>query len=495
MKNFCICVPSGPDNINVIKEFLYLYINNSDHKGLKIPLFLICDGNEKNDFYCSSLQKDIIIINKKYNSKINILPNLSGKTGLHNVYNYFLYSCLKNQEEYFEYTVFFDSDCFILDKEWYYFILDIINNQHPDISGEFIDSFFDDNIKCYTYPRIYTPFFILKNKSILDNNIKFGRSSEINLPCVINVNKKFFCDVGSDVFLNLSQNGNTIHNTGPINNLKFINHLERISLNKERFVNSNKCIEFFDFFINDSYSPIHHPEEIELEVTSRCNLRCVQCSQSWTPDENKMDISDEVLNNMKPALSKAKAVSLHGIGEPLLANNFWEVIDAINPEAHISFHSNMTIMNKNIADKLTDGRVKLIDISLDAATEETYRKIRGANFSRVIENIKYLISVKNDNKSFLPKLRINMTLMRENIDELKDFVLLAKDLNIDTVHVWRMNEDWYPPKVSNKYFDFVYSEQTLSNHKELFNQRIKESMDLSKEIGINFILDSSLFEL
>lgn len=236
------------------------------------------------------------------------------------------------------------------------------------------------------------------------------------------------------------------------------------------------------------------PKEIELEVTSRCNLRCVQCSQSWTPDDQKKDIPDNILDAMRPALAECESISLHGIGEPLLADNFWEIIDAINPKANISFHSNMTIMNEEIAEKLTDGRVKLIDISMDAATEETYRKIRGASFDRVINNIKCLVKKKKEKKSEYPELRMNMTLMRENIEELPEFVQLSSDLDVNSVHVWRMNEDWYPKEVSNKFFTFIYEEQILSNHKDLFNSKVKESREISDHLGINFILDSPMYD-
>ena len=82
--------------------------------------------------------------------------------------------------------------------------------------------------------------------------------------------------------------------------------------------------------------------------------------------------------------------------------------------------------------------VELIDVSLDAATKETHEKIRlGSNWSKVIDNIKWLLDLPNR-----PKVMLNFTVQNDNFREIIKFNELAMDeLGVDWI-TYSLYQQW-----------------------------------------------------
>ena len=60
----------------------------------------------------------------------------------------------------------------------------------------------------------------------------------------------------------------------------------------------------------------HLPDELYLEVTNRCNLKCLTCPQSWGMEEESADLSPAQVEALIGQLPSLRRVVLHGIGEP-----------------------------------------------------------------------------------------------------------------------------------------------------------------------------------
>lgn len=468
--NVGVCICNGPNNhpfifnlLNTYESYFNTYIHN--------------DGiYDDENMYCNSDELQYICKNK------NIFCTRSNSpTGHHNLMNDFMYQYGRQ----YKWVVFLDADLEIHDQTWVEDVIELIyKNQYVSMIGGIINPYWDDRIKADALARMFTSYFIINSQDFFDVNGNMKRLNEQDFKNnQVNFNKNIFLDSGCMLLESMLLSEKKILDVDMFANKKII-HLN----------NDTKRIKKQNIYDATS-NPIYYPKEIELEVTSRCNLRCVQCSQSWTPDELKKDLPDYILEQMKPALRKANNVSLHGIGEPLYSRNFWNIIDNINDNAYISFHSNMTIMTDTIADKLTDGKIKMIDISLDAATPETYLKIRGYDLNKVINNIRLLVERKKDKNINFPLLRMNMTLMKENIEEVCRFVELSQELEINCVHLWRMNDDLYPTEVKNDYFTFKYSDQNMNLYKYLFNEEIIKARKRAEELGVEFLLDSPLYEV
>jgi len=182
------------------------------------------------------------------------------------------------------------------------------------------------------------------------------------------------------------------------------------------------------------------PTLLSIETTSICNLRCVMCSQAIGAVDRPKHLPVAMIDSLSGALGAAHTVQLHGIGEPLTSPSFWRALEGnhFHEDCDVQFNTNLTILDdKRIARiKRFNGKL-LINVSLDAATEQTYRRIRGYDFSIVLNNLRRLFSARGDRRR--PIVYMNMTLMRENIEEIVQFVELAKELGANGVLFGHLN--------------------------------------------------------
>jgi MoaA/NifB/PqqE/SkfB family radical SAM enzyme len=129
-----------------------------------------------------------------------------------------------------------------------------------------------------------------------------------------------------------------------------------------------------------------------------------------------------------------------------------------------------------------------INISLDAATAETYARIRGADFAKVLANVAALVRARRKAGRDDLVVMLNMTLMRANIEELPDFVRLAKRLAADAVAFWRLNdgENYQRPEwvVDKDDWRFTYRDEGPKRYPNLFNSKIREAMRVGEQIGM-----------
>jgi MoaA/NifB/PqqE/SkfB family radical SAM enzyme len=236
------------------------------------------------------------------------------------------------------------------------------------------------------------------------------------------------------------------------------------------------------------------PVSVTVETTSICNLRCVMCPHAIGNVYRPKHLPNPIMHRLTVAMSRARDVQLHGIGEPLLSPAFWWALEKgrFNPDTQVSFNTNFTLLHERWLQSLLHTPLRLlINISLDAATERTYRRIRGADFGTTLRNISRLRDARGNRQ--LPIIFINMTLMRENIEEIVSFVELAHGLGVDGVDLWHLNR--WPDRMMKRYrlerddWHFDYANQGLWNYKSLSNRLVREALRRGQELGIPIRLD------
>lgn len=241
------------------------------------------------------------------------------------------------------------------------------------------------------------------------------------------------------------------------------------------------------------------PVSISIETSALCNLKCVMCPRTGPTWDRDGFIGEDILAKIEGFLPFALHLQLHGVGEPLLSPAFWRMLDLIRNHgiAFSEVNSNGLLLDDNRIERLVDSDLSLINISLDAATPETYRRIRGGDFAKVLDNIRRLRSRRDGHGRRLPKIVINMTLMVENIKELPAFVDLACDLDIDGVQAWHLakgtlsgNDDSW--RTTRDGWTFIYPEQHLSNSPALCNVMVSAALALAAKKGMPFVQGTDL---
>jgi MoaA/NifB/PqqE/SkfB family radical SAM enzyme len=176
------------------------------------------------------------------------------------------------------------------------------------------------------------------------------------------------------------------------------------------------------------------PRSIQIECTTRCNLKCTMCEISyWT--EPGGDLQVEKLRAMIEHMPRLRRVDFTGIGEALMNRAFFSALELLKSRGlYVTLNDNFTMMTEEAARRMIELGVNQIFISLDGATKQTYEQIRvGANFEKVIGNARRLLEIKKEMGKKLPEVKVNAVVSAGNYREIPDIVDLAHDLGIGMV--------------------------------------------------------------
>ncbi|MFH1002672.1 MAG: radical SAM protein, partial [Chloroflexota bacterium] len=148
--------------------------------------------------------------------------------------------------------------------------------------------------------------------------------------------------------------------------------------------------------------------DIEVEVTTRCYLRCVMCEHTYWPDKGYLnqDLAFEPFKELIDSLPRLKWINLTGEGSAFLNPDFMKMVRYVkSKDIYLDFSHDFFFMTDEIARELIGLGVERIYLSIDAATKETYEKIRiGSDFDRATGNIRRFIQLKKEMNSPLPEL-------------------------------------------------------------------------------------------
>lgn len=179
-----------------------------------------------------------------------------------------------------------------------------------------------------------------------------------------------------------------------------------------------------------------YPRRIVLELTNRCNFRCIMCGRE-AADFETCDLPFSLIKRLEAALPYVEEVTLHGWGEGTLHPRFSEILRFLNeyPNLRKYFVTNGSTLPK-IMDDLFEHKVDLVALSLDGATPLSNNAIRrGGDFEREIASLNDLLAEKDRRKVAYPYINFVFTAMARNIDEVADMVDLAHRFGVPEVKV------------------------------------------------------------
>ena len=194
-----------------------------------------------------------------------------------------------------------------------------------------------------------------------------------------------------------------------------------------------------NIFLNKLYPHfVFYPRYIEVEVTTRCDLRCTMCEHTYWK-EKAADMSLEQFKRILDQFPKLTWVGTTGIGSSFLNKDYLRMLEyaksrAIYVELFDPFHRlNEELIGVIVKNELIDRLV----CSIDAATRDTYEKIRvGAQFDKVIANIKTLVETKRKYRTSFPELSFHYIISKDNYLEVPAFVEMVHDItNRDNIGI------------------------------------------------------------
>jgi radical SAM protein with 4Fe4S-binding SPASM domain len=185
------------------------------------------------------------------------------------------------------------------------------------------------------------------------------------------------------------------------------------------------------------------PGELQLEITSACNLRCAMCLVRYRPPVNKITgaMPYPLFARLVDEMPGLRRLTLQGLGEPLLAPRLLDMVRLAKARGiAVGFNSNATLLTRRRADELVATGLDWLHVSLDGATATTYEAIRdGARLAPVLANLAGLVAAKRSAGSAVPWIRVVFVAMRRNVAELPALVRRLGDLGVDELRVQNLS--------------------------------------------------------
>ena len=179
------------------------------------------------------------------------------------------------------------------------------------------------------------------------------------------------------------------------------------------------------------------PYLAELDITYRCNCRCLMC-QRWQDTRD----AELTYGEYQKLAVDFKRLGVHQVtiagGEPLMRKDAFAIIGAFaDANMVVNLCTNGLLLEDRIAEVCSSG-LSFVTLSLDGATADCHDRIRGVPGSlALIENgIRALLAQKRR-----PFVRVRMALSNSNVQELCSYyhkwTNIVDDVLIQPVHYCR----------------------------------------------------------
>jgi MoaA/NifB/PqqE/SkfB family radical SAM enzyme len=172
------------------------------------------------------------------------------------------------------------------------------------------------------------------------------------------------------------------------------------------------------------------PLVAELFLTDNCNLRCVTCN-CWR-ENTKRELTTR---EWKDVLRQLAALRIYKAnftgGEPLIRPDAVELMRYATSVGirHLHLNTNGVKLSSAKLDEVLDAGVRSFNVSVDGPTGLTHDRIRGrlGAFDQTITHLRNLVEQRATHDL---KVRMNFTVMRDNVEHLPAIALLAQQLRV-----------------------------------------------------------------
>lgn len=179
------------------------------------------------------------------------------------------------------------------------------------------------------------------------------------------------------------------------------------------------------------------PRTLIIAHSGRCNLRCVMCwsNEDFVKEDPHLNdlIYKRELPRMLPRLSE---IILTGNGDPFFMKDSRELLQRFDvkkyPQIKFSIITNALLLNNYIWKTIKHNHFGWISVSIDAATKNTYERIRRhGRWEMLQENLKLISDLRKQRR--FEEFSISFVVMKSNYQEMKQFVEMGIRLKADHI--------------------------------------------------------------
>lgn len=199
------------------------------------------------------------------------------------------------------------------------------------------------------------------------------------------------------------------------------------------------------------------PKFISMSLDPRCNLKCPQCRDDFCnlSEAEGLLLKLELARINESGWLSSACMSIAGLGEVFFSPVYRELLfNAYKKREEVYIKSNGLLFTENELKKLVSIYDSInISISVDAATSDTYRKIRGGNFDVLLKNLKDISAYRQNGK--VKSFELTFCAQKANIKEIPSFIQLSHQLNVDSIKFQKIHMPRYMSKEMFKDYSLI----------------------------------------
>ena len=228
------------------------------------------------------------------------------------------------------------------------------------------------------------------------------------------------------------------------------------------------------------------PRHVQIEPVGQCNLRCAMCPIEFRPESEPgrppAHISVPAFQRLVDQFGAIDELHLQGLGEPLLHPRFFELVAyAARRGIRVSTNTNMTLMTEASAAECVRSGLHDLHVSLDGASAASFESIRRrASFSKVLRNLRRVMTARRAVGATLPHVHLVAVAMRRNLAELPGLVRLAHAEGVESLSVQHLCHDFGETALPERYRpmrSFIDAESLLGEDPA----RVRSVFDIARE--------------
>lgn len=186
------------------------------------------------------------------------------------------------------------------------------------------------------------------------------------------------------------------------------------------------------------------PPSLGIDIHGECNVKppCVYCEwdamKTLEGDQAGRAVGPDALAGYGEFFTNASQLVNCSIGEPFMLRQLDAILQMCSEHGKaLEMSTNGQILTDRNIERLLGRNIRLY-ISLDAATPETYAKLRNDTLPRILANIQRLVAAKGG-RGRLPYVYLVFMPMTVNRHELDQFVRLCAELDVDQLVLRPLN--------------------------------------------------------
>ena len=173
----------------------------------------------------------------------------------------------------------------------------------------------------------------------------------------------------------------------------------------------------------------------QIELTTRCPLRCKMCIRTESADWQYQDMPIEDFKKILPYLREVETVVLEGWGESLLHKDLSQCIRLVKKEGpQVGFVTSGMGLTQNRVAELIGAGLDFVGFSIAGTTQKTHDAIRvNSHLPEVLSAVRLFQEAKARQGLLRPKIHFVFLMVKDNILEVPEVPSLAREIGIDEV--------------------------------------------------------------